>query len=160
MRRRIARLMRGVIEGADESIRMLEIEKDAIDPEHLQRSDELAAIERVLSKLEELALAIEFELHLKQTTVDTQMASEPEVRVERPREKPAAVSTRTRSAFETRVESFFGEATDVSTHMPSELEARLERPREDPAAVSTHTPSVFEARVKSFFEETAEDGEA
>src|ERR1035441_3030557 len=107
MRRRIARLLRGVIEGADDSIRSLESERDAIDPVSLQRLEELAAIERVLSKLEELALAIEFELHLKQTTVDTQMTSELEIRMETPRVNPQAVPTRTLSAFEARVESFF-----------------------------------------------------
>jgi hypothetical protein len=37
--------------------------------------EELATIERVLAKLEELALAIEFELHLKQADVRTQTAS-------------------------------------------------------------------------------------
>jgi hypothetical protein len=160
MRRRIARLLRGVIEGADESIRMLEIEKNAINPKNLRRSEELAAIDRVLSKLEELALTIEFELHLKQTAADTQTENEPEVGVERLCVKSAAMSTRTPSAFEARVESFFGEAADASTRMPSELDARLDRPREGPVTGSTHTPSVFEARVNSFFEETAEDGDA
>jgi hypothetical protein len=160
MRRRIARRLRGIVEAADKSIRMLEIEKNAIDLETSQGSEELATIERVLAKLEELALTIEFELHLRQTAVPTQMASALEVQVEKPLEEFLAMSTQTPSAFEARVERYFREATGASTHMPSELDTRVERSLEEGTRSSTRTPSAFEARVERYFREIAEDRDA
>jgi hypothetical protein len=87
--------------------------------------NDLAIVERVTSKLNELALSIEFELHLKRTSgtfVESQGAVETEIEesYERTREqverttylaKPKSIS-RTRSTLEAKLDEWFGPMSD------------------------------------------------
>jgi hypothetical protein len=125
MLRRTERLLRQLLKEIDTYLDTLEAERGSLSHKETRRLNDLAIVERVTSKLNELALSIEFELHLKRTpgtTVESQGAVETEIEesYERTREqvertthlaKPKSIS-RTHSTLEARLDEWFGPMSD------------------------------------------------
>jgi hypothetical protein len=157
MRRRIARLLQDTVKLVDESIRTLEIAKDTSHLKYALAPEEFAAIERVQAKLEELALAIEFELHLRQPTLAAQWTGGSQTSARDPSEEAAGTTLHVRRALEDRAEGSFAESANTSPLKPGAPEASVGKSFKDAEDVPTHTPSTLEVRVGRFFQEASDN---
>lgn len=121
MLRRTEQIFRQVLRHIDTSLDALNAERDLLCEKKTPTLSELASIERVTTRLDELALSIEFELNLKRTPpaalrshegVQTEFKElfEPtkkQVDSTTHSIKPLAISEKP-SAFEARLEAWFG----------------------------------------------------
>lgn len=114
-------MFRQVLTHIDTSLDALNAERDLLCDKKAPTLSELASIERVTTKLNELALSIEFELHLKKTP-SAALQSQEEVQTEleelfEPTKKQVGPTTHSikspailkkPSTFEARLEARFG----------------------------------------------------
>ena len=125
MLRRTERRLRQLLKEIDTCLDALEVESELINRKKTSKSNDLSSVERVTSKLKELALAIEFELHLKRTSgVILQSHGDIDTEVEEPCERTKEQVERTAhlakpkatshplSTLETRLDERFGPISD------------------------------------------------
>jgi hypothetical protein len=124
MLRRTEQLFRQVLRHIDTSLDALNSERDLLCKKKTPRTKELASVERVTAKLDELALSIEFELHLKErpTTLQSQEAARTECeQLFEPTKRQVHTTSHSNeslagldkpNAFEARLEAWFGSISD------------------------------------------------
>jgi hypothetical protein len=155
MRRRTERLLRQLLKEIDTCLDLLEAESELLSRKKIGGSNDLAIVEGLTSNLNAIALSIEFELHLKKTSVglpESRGGVEIESQVQQSNfllEKPKAILN-TLGSLESRLEERFG---SMSNAFESEIDKSCEQvdDRLYKPNTASCTPSALEAKLDEWF---------